>query len=404
VRILFATTRGAGHLGPLIPFAKACRRAGHEVLVAAPGSVAPHVERAGLPLAPLEDPDEQAIQPIWQRVRAARPGEADQIVLEEIFAGEFARSALPGMLATMRAWRPDVVLRESTEFASLVAAEQLGVPHLHVAVFLAAGGEFDWALLADPIERLRSDAGLSRGGGSAPFWQEPYVTLAPRSLEAPSAAPPPGTRRYREPVAPARPLPDWWEGSHEPLVYVSFGSAAAGNGFYPGLYREALEALDGLPARVLLTLGTEVDPAELRATPSSVHVEPWVPQNDVMAHADAMVGHGGSGSTLMAMAAGMPLAVVPLFADQPQNARRVAALGAGLALGHRADADDATPVDSGMEAGRLDGLRDAVTSLLTDPRYRAAAGAVAAEIAAQPPVEAVVGVLEEIVRGEALAA
>jgi UDP:flavonoid glycosyltransferase YjiC (YdhE family) len=50
-----------------------------------------------------------------------------------------------------------------------------------------------------------------------------------------------------------------------------------------------------------------------------------------MAHAGAMVGHGGSGSTLMAMAAGVPLAVVPLFVDQPYNARRVAALGAGLA-------------------------------------------------------------------------
>jgi hypothetical protein len=32
VRILFATTRGAGHLGPLVPFAQAAERAGHEVL------------------------------------------------------------------------------------------------------------------------------------------------------------------------------------------------------------------------------------------------------------------------------------------------------------------------------------------------------------------------------------
>ena len=128
MRILFATTRGAGHLGPLIPFAKACRRAGHEVLVAAPGSVAPHVERAGLPLAPLDDPDEQTMQPIWQRVRAARPGEADQIVLEEIFAGEFARSALPGMLATMRVWRPDVVLGGFTQLEN--ARNQLMDRHL----------------------------------------------------------------------------------------------------------------------------------------------------------------------------------------------------------------------------------------------------------------------------------
>jgi UDP:flavonoid glycosyltransferase YjiC (YdhE family) len=42
--------------------------------------------------------------------------------------------------------------------------------------------------------------------------------------------------------------------------------------------------------------------------------------------------HGGSGTTLGALAAGLPLVVVPLFADQPVNARRVAAVGAGLAV------------------------------------------------------------------------
>ena len=263
MRILFATTRGAGHLGPLIPLRQACRRAGHEVLVAAPGSVAPHVERAGLPLAPLDDPDEQAMQPIWQRVRAARLGEADQIVLEEIFAGEFARSALPGMLATMRAWRPDVVLRESTEFASLVAAEQLGVPHLHVAVFLAAGGEVrlgaprrsDRAAAHRGRTESRRPIGAALAGAvcdlGAAFAGGPVHRAAPGTPLGPRAG------RARATAS------DWWEGSHEPLVYVSFGSAAAGNGFYPDLYREALEALDGLPARVLLTLGTDVDPAEL---------------------------------------------------------------------------------------------------------------------------------------------
>ena len=387
MRILFATTRGAGHVGPLVPFAQACRRAGHEVLVAAPASASDHVARAGLSLAALDDPSEEIMAPIWDRARAAGPGGADRIVLQEIFAGEFARSALPGMLATMRSWRPDIVLHESTEFASLVAADHLGLPRLHVAVFLAAGGEFDWTPVGAAVERLRADAGLSPGVRTAPFWRDPYVTLAPRSLESPLANPPQGTRRYREATAPAEPLPDWWGGSRDPLVYLSFGSAAAGNGFYPGLYREALDALGDLSARVLLTLGTEVDPAELGPVPSSVHVESWVPQTAVMPNAAAMVGHGGSGSTLMAMAAGMPLAVVPLFADQPQNARRVAALGAGIAL----EADVA-------------GLRDAVTALLTEPRYRAAAGEVAAEIAALPPVDAVVELLEDIARGEALAA
>ncbi len=404
MRILFATTRGAGHFGPLVPFAHALRRSGHEVLVAAPASLRPHAERAGLPLAALAEPSEQVMAPVWERVRAAGPGGADRIVLEEIFAGEFARSALPGTLAIMREWRPDAVLRESTEFASLVAAEHLGVPHRHVSVFLTAGGEFDWSTLLDPVERLRAGAGLRREDGAEPFWRQPYLTMAPRSLEAPSTEPPDGTRRYREAAVPARALPDWWKGSDQPLVYVSFGSVAAGNGFYPLLYREALDVLADLPVRVLLTLGTEADPAELGPVPASVHVEPWVPQNAVMAHADAMVGHGGSGSTLMAMAAGMPLAVVPLFADQPHNARRVAELGAGIALGPNAQPGGDASFEAAMAPGRLDDLPAAISSLLEDPRYRRAAGALADEIAAHPQVDAVAEMLEDVARGEALAA
>ncbi len=159
---------------------------------------------------------------------------------------------------------------------------------------------------------------------------------------------------------------------------MSFGSSAAGNGFFPDVYRGAVDALAAAPVRVLLTVGTEVDPADLGPVPAHVHVERWVPQGAVMGHAAAMVGHGGSGSTLAAMAAGLPLAVVPLFADQPENAQRVADLGAGL---------------------RLDGvtrLAEAVETLLADPSYRERAGAVAAEIAEQEPVARAVGLFEEI--------
>ena len=146
----------------------------------------------------------------------------------------------------------------------------------------------------------------------------------------------------------------------------------------PEIYLGAIDALADAPVRVLLTLGTEADPAELGPVPANVHVEPWVPQGAVMAHASAMVGHGGSGSTLAAMAAGMPLAVVPLFADQPDNADRVAATGAGL---------------------RLDGvthLATAVNALLEIPSYRTNARAIAADIAALPPIDRAVRLFEHI--------
>ena len=156
-------------------------------------------------------------------------------------------------------------------------------------------------------------------------------------------------------------------------MYVSFGSIAPGIGFFPRLYRDAVDALAGLDARVLVTVGNDADPAALGALPGHVRVERWVPQSVVMAQASAMVGHGGSGSTLAALAAGVPLALVPLFADQPYNARRVEQLGAGVVI----DQD-------------LGGLEAAVRGLLAAPR---GARAIAAEIAALPPVDAAVASL-----------
>jgi UDP:flavonoid glycosyltransferase YjiC (YdhE family) len=383
MRILFATTRGAGHVGPLTPFAHASVAAGHEVLVAAAPSTEPHVRRAGLPFAPLGEPDEQRMAEIWTRVKAATNHEAGRIVFEEVFAGEFARSALPEMLKLAHRWRPDLIVRETCEFASPLVAEAVGVPDVHVACYLAVLGNADWDLY-EPLGRLRREFGLSPLHRDRSI--EPYLTLAPRSLEHPAFVEIPGTRRFRAPSPRPRPLPDWWNGSPRPLVYVSFGSAAAGNGFFPDVYRDAAHALADLPVRVLLTVGTEVDPADLGPVPANVHVEQWVPQSAVMAHASAMVGHGGSGSTLAAMSAGMPLAVVPLFADQPDNAERIAELGAGLQL------------------DGVGGLADAVTELLTEPSYRRHAREVAEEIAALAPIEDAVALFEELAEGEALAA
>jgi len=135
-----------------------------------------------------------------------------------------------------------------------------------------------------------------------------------------------------------------------------------------------------LPVRVLVTVGDERDPAALGPLPPSVRVERCVPQAAVMRHAAAMVGHGGSGSTLAALAAGVPQAIVPLFVDGSENARRVARAGAGIAL------------DGGLDA--VPHLDDAVDGLLHDPGRRLAAGRVAGEIRSLPAVDEVVDALE----------
>ena len=123
-----------------------------------------------------------------------------------------------------------------------------------------------------------------------------------------------------------------------PLVYVTFGSAAPSMDFFPGLYRAAIDALAGLPVRLLVTIGRDRDPAELGLVPANVRVERWVAQADLMPHVAAMVCHGGSGTVTMGLAAGVPMAVVPLFADQPWNASASTRWGEAVALARGAEA------------------------------------------------------------------
>ena len=76
LRILLTTTGHAGHVLPLVPFARAWQRAGHEVLVAAPRERTGVVEQAGLPLLTFEEPAEDEVGPIWAETIDATPDTA----------------------------------------------------------------------------------------------------------------------------------------------------------------------------------------------------------------------------------------------------------------------------------------------------------------------------------------
>ena len=55
MRVLFTTTGSAGHLGPLVPFADAVRRAGGDVLIATRESSAEHARATGFDVWPFAD-------------------------------------------------------------------------------------------------------------------------------------------------------------------------------------------------------------------------------------------------------------------------------------------------------------------------------------------------------------
>jgi UDP:flavonoid glycosyltransferase YjiC (YdhE family) len=376
MRVLITTTGSAGHFGPLIPFAEAILAAGDSVLVATRERSADRVRAAGYEVWPFAEAPAAERDAIFASLRDLPLDEANLRVGTEVFGRLDTRAALPGVLDACAAWRPHVVLAEVSEFAGLLAGAHLDIPVVTAAISLASTELKFIDAIRRALEDVRAEHGLEPGARPAA-----HFTLAPPLLEHPDAAGPEHVRRFREPDRAAAPLPDWWDGATDPLVYVTFGTVAPQGDHFPALYRAAIDALAPLPVRVLVTVGRDRDPAELGPLPGNVHAERWVPQADVLPHAAAMLCHGGFGTVRGALGAGVPMVVVPLFADQPYNARRVAEIGAGIAL----------------ERGE-GGIADAVRAVLAEPGYAECAAAIAADVRALPPVDAAVDILRDLAR------
>jgi MGT family glycosyltransferase len=150
------------------------------------------------------------------------------------------------------------------------------------------------------------------------------------------------------------------------------------------VYRTALRAVARIDARVLLTVGRQFDTSQLGELPGNVHVEPWVDQADVLADADVVVCHGGSGTTFGALAAGVPVVVVPLFADQFANGPKVARAGAGVVVDKGRDGEGRPRALSRDDAPRI---AQAIQTVQAHSAYRQQAQLVAAEMAAAPAAD-----------------
>jgi UDP:flavonoid glycosyltransferase YjiC (YdhE family) len=382
MRVLLTCSGAASHFNPLVPFVEAFERRGDDVLVVVPPALAALVETSGHTYRLAADPPSDEVAAIWRRVPALAPKEMSVLVDKEIFGRLNTAALLPTVEDVCTKWHPDLVLREPCEYAAAIAAERAGIRHAQVAISLAEIEASVLTMIAPVLEQYES-------GIVERITAAPYLTRFPASLDSSRFA---MTQRFREDAVGRaqrrrEPLPDWWRGDPAPLVYLTLGTVAGGLPIGAAAYRAALGAVAGLGARVLLTVGRTFDAALLEAIPANVHVEAWVPQDEVLAEAAVVVCHGGSGTTFGALAAGVPLVIVPMFADQPVNARLVSAAGAGLVVTRGPGSMDA--IREGFSED-VPMLRTAIETVLSTPSYRHAAARIAAEMRALPTVDDVV--------------
>jgi UDP:flavonoid glycosyltransferase YjiC (YdhE family) len=194
-----------------------------------------------------------------------------------------------------------------------------------------------YALVARSLNRVRIALGLSPVRRVFRWWlsTDLVIGLFPRWYAAFQPDWPPQLRLagFGRFDGPQGELPEdvrRFCGEGSPPIAFTLGT---GMRHAAGFFRTAVAACNAFGARgLLLTKYPDVLPTRL---PPRMRHCAFAPFRQLLPLCAAIVHHGGIGTTAAALEAGCPQLVLPLAWDQPDNAVRVARLGAGLTLGPR---------------------------------------------------------------------
>ncbi|MFJ9603696.1 macrolide family glycosyltransferase [Streptomyces althioticus] len=368
--VAFVNVALRGHINPTLPVVAELVRRGHTVTYHTTAAFEPDVAAAGATVFryPGDGP------PL--------AGPPTPVTLLEQLA-RTALETLPSVLSDLRLTRPDVLVHGAACPWGPVTAAELGVPAVSLFTTMAFGrrvpspARASRTLLAEALTRPRSLLGYLRARlllarryrtRGLPLVdlvnaRQPLNLVFTSRAFQPEAASFDRAYRFTGPSVGARPSDPAFpfDTLRPPVLYVSLGTVFDAG---PSVLRSFAAALAPLGGTVVVATGG-TDPAALGALPDNVVARRFVPQPELLARAALFVTHGGMNSVNEALYAGVPVLVVPQGADQPQVARRVTELGAGLTV-RPADATEAA-------------VHALARRLLTEPRFREAASALRVE-------------------------
>lgn len=384
MRILCSTPPIEGVFGPFIPLGRALMEAGHELIVASGPDLRTRAEEHRLRLEVVGLTAMQGAMAAFadEQVKAAPAGDRQRFPAA-MFGVVIPQAQMPALRVLADELQPDLIVHPPVGTAGALLAAERGVP----SACYGFAQPFDSAVLTAIARRavgMWEQAGLDPDPWAG-VYRGRYLDPCPPSLGGQrgiTAAAGVQAIQPEIPGDPAAPLPAWADGlGDRPLVYVSLGTAPLFN--QPAKFAPLLSGLAGEELEVVVTVSELHDPAALGELSPSVHAEQWLPLAPLLPRCDAVICHGGTGTTLAALVAGLPLVLVPQGADQFDNARACERAGAARVL----NPDNVTP----------DAVRDAVRAVQADGSpERTAAQAIAREIAAMPSAAQVARELQTI--------
>ncbi|HEU5447710.1 MAG TPA: nucleotide disphospho-sugar-binding domain-containing protein [Acidimicrobiia bacterium] len=392
MRVLFTVLPGTGSLRPLLPVANALRAGGHDVAVSSSPALRSAAEQERLPFFAAgldwDTSDPHYIEVLCEAAGGlAFPpltGMPRLVwVTNELFIGTAARRMLPDVIRIAREWSADLIVRQSLEYSGCTAAERLGLPHASVADAAHSALDRRHEVVA-ALNGLRSSVGLPPDPAGEMVFRYLHLCFAPPRFDGDGALFPATAHflRHIDPTPTAESLPSWLDALEaRPTVLVSMGTVFHRT---TGIYEAVLEGLRDEPVNLLVAAGFDQDPGRFGPQPPHVRVEPYLPVTALLPRCDLFVTHGGFNSVKESLAAGVPMVVIPISADQPYSAERCAALGVGLALGP----EERTASD----------VRRAARTVLADGGFTRRAREMQRDMSALPGPEHAVALLEALHR------
>jgi MGT family glycosyltransferase len=413
---LFTTLEAGGVVAPTMTLARRLMARGHRVRVMSDACSRAEIEKDGATFIPWtrapSRPTRDRKDDLFDDWAASAPGEGIMMLFDTVLVGPALKHAQDVMEELARE-PADLVVCSEMLFGAQAGCEAAGVPFalltvntpfqpvpgapplgsglapartdeeraLHAAILAgmhqaldsrlpalnAARAALGLAPIASLFDQCRA-ADLSMAGTARAF-DFPVDALPPKlTYIRPLLGDPRWTQRWTDPFAP---------GDARPLVLVSFSTTFQN---HAGALQRVLDALAGLPVRAVVTLGDAIRKDELTA-PANVALVDSAPHAELMKQASLVVTHGGHGTVIKALAAGLPMLILPHGRDQGDNAIRVTARGAGLALPNDAPSAE---------------IAAALRRLLDEPSFTEAARRLGAEVAREAEQSPAVELLEQL--------
>jgi MGT family glycosyltransferase len=296
---------------------------------------------------------------------------------------------LKSLPAIVQANRVDALLLDTIQFYAELGPMQLGIPYIHVsnALHLDYSGYtplhvYGWPHEKTPEALARNREGVAKfakmlesanagirahaeSAGLKIDWEDVGSTLSPlaaitqtpRAFDFESSHWPPQfhhTGPFHDGKGREQVDFPWERLTGEPLVYASMGTILNGRA---DLFRTIVAALaKHRDLQLVLSIGDHIDPEQIGPAPVNAIIVKRAPQLELLKQTSVCITHAGLNTVLESLTQGVPQVAIPVGADQPGVAARIA--------------EKQTGVVTSLEKLTVDHLSTLLNEVLNNPTYR----------------------------------